>query len=996
MGTYPSCFNAYSQLDTTCKAVLTEKELNCNSYWAITSLNGVQYFKNLKQLNCGSTQLTSLPTLPKGLTKLNCNSTQLTSLPTLPTSLKTLSIQDNRFTTLPALPTDLEILNCGGNQIAQLSALPVNLKILNCGGNQLTSLPILPKGLTELNCDGNQLTSLPDLPTSLKTLSIGNNHFTTLPALPVNLKILNCGSNQLTSLPLLPKDLIELNCDGNQLTSLPLLPKGLMELGCSGNQLTSLPILPKRLITLWCNGNQITSFSTLPDDLKNLNCENNLLISLPSLPKKLEKLDCAYNKLIALPTLPDSLVELQCYVNQLKNLPALPKSLTQLWCSSNQLKNLPALPISLMYLNCSENQLQSLPALPKNLTGLLCDHNPNLSCLPYLPSKLNSLSLDSMAITCLPNKPKEIVNTYPIYPHLTQVCNAYAALNGKVYLDDNGNNCYDSGERLLPDFVIRTLPINEFSAQTYSNANGYNILVNANVRGAEIINLDTSTFVLTTSIYNFKPRRGDTIGYNFGLRPRKNTKYVTIPDPIFRKYLKHIHPTCLNALEQLDTTCKAVLSDTAFDCSWGVSNLEGIRYFKNLKYLNCWMNKLTHLPNLPLGLTHLICDQNELTSLPTLPVGLKFLHCPGNMITHLPTLPTTLGQLYCNQNRLTTLPALPTSMTILVCDQNQLKTLPTLPINLEYLHCTSNQLTCLPTLPASLTELQCGGNPNLAHLPYLPNKLSVLGLDSTAITCLPNRPGNKPYFPTNIPICTDLTKVNNGYAHLRGKVFLDANKNNKYDKGEPLLPNFIIKVLPATKIPIEFYSDNTNGYDVVIDSSVRSIEFVNTYPNAFTLKKSSYNFVPIRGQNHIYDFALYPTNIATLESEVNHHWNMPSEIKGTVFNVGSTNPKPKIVIHVSRGWVVDSIKPIGGVIQGDSVIWQETTPFAFFEKRCFSVWVTGSEASLKYPYCFRLTTQISNTAPVVNNKNFQETCTNTIPYFEYEFLPSSLDTIKDK
>jgi Leucine-rich repeat (LRR) protein len=289
MATNAFCFNASNQMDTTCSLIGLFVELDVSSKM-IGSLEGIQYLKNLKELNCSYNQLTSLPSLPSSLTNLNCIWNQLSSLPSLPSSINGLVCFNNQLRSLPSLPSSLNYLNCENNQITSLPSLPSSLVVLECGLNQLTGLPILPSSLQRLYCFGNQLTSLPSLPSSLGAIWIQNNQLSSLPSLPSSLRLLHCYGNKLSSLPSLPSSLGELNCSENQLSSLPSLPSSLRVLYCSNNQLSSLPSLPSSLQRLYCFGNQLTNLPSLPSFLFGLNCANNPLNCLPILPNRLDEL----------------------------------------------------------------------------------------------------------------------------------------------------------------------------------------------------------------------------------------------------------------------------------------------------------------------------------------------------------------------------------------------------------------------------------------------------------------------------------------------------------------------------------------------------------------------------------------------------------------------------------------------------------------------------------------------------------------------------------
>ena len=230
----------------------------------ISDLTGLRYFTYLRNLNCSSNNLSSLPTLSNVLTSLFCNNNQLTALPTLPSTIQTLYAGSNKFngqlsiTGKPNLTTldvsnntMITILNCSGNALTSLSYYGCTaLKNLNCSSNNLSSLPTLPIGLTNLYCNNNKLTSLPDLPDGLT--------------------VIDCSYNQLTSLPMLPSDISSLNVRGNLFTTLGIWGRTklkyldcsscskLTTLDCANNALTSLNIANcPALSVLQINNNQL-------------------------------------------------------------------------------------------------------------------------------------------------------------------------------------------------------------------------------------------------------------------------------------------------------------------------------------------------------------------------------------------------------------------------------------------------------------------------------------------------------------------------------------------------------------------------------------------------------------------------------------------------------------------------------------------------------------------------------------------------------------------
>ena len=159
--------------------------------------------------------------------------------------------------------TELTNLECWGNAITSLD-LSQNTKLENliCEGNQLTSLELSENTELEwLVCSDNQLTSL-DVSgcTKLTDLFCNDNHLTSLDVSGcTELTDLFCKDNHLTSLDLSKNTELEhLDCNNNQLTSLDLSANtGLQYIDCSANQIgekameafvASLPVYESHMV----------------------------------------------------------------------------------------------------------------------------------------------------------------------------------------------------------------------------------------------------------------------------------------------------------------------------------------------------------------------------------------------------------------------------------------------------------------------------------------------------------------------------------------------------------------------------------------------------------------------------------------------------------------------------------------------------------------------------------------------------------------------------
>lgn len=136
--------------------------------------------------------------------------------------------------------------------------------------------------------------------------------------------------------------------------------------------------------------------------------------------------------------------------------------------------------------------------------------------------------------------------------------------------------------------------------------------------------------------------------------------------------------------------------------SENLTYLPDLTRFKKLKRLHCNENNFKYLPYLPDNIELLDCELNQLICLPNLPKKLKFLYCTNNNLTSLPTLPDTIEILDCKFNQLTYLPELPENLKNLDCGNNNLTSLPDLPANLNNLICRCNKIKYLPNLPEKI------------------------------------------------------------------------------------------------------------------------------------------------------------------------------------------------------------------------------------------------------------------------------------------------------
>jgi uncharacterized repeat protein (TIGR01451 family) len=445
-------------LDTTSVLVTSAYSINCSG-WGIQSLEGIQYFDSLTNLDCSVNYLDSLNQLPIKIKFLDCSKNNLGSFNSLPDSIIYLFCQYNQLTHLPAIPNNLISLKCSRNQLTSIPALPSALIELFCDSNLISSLPVLPTKLSRLKCDHNLLQSLPALPSELLTLHANNNALTSIPVLPDSILALNISYNQIINLPsTLPELLRYLYVDSTGISSLPKLPDSLISFSCTNNySLDSLPILPTNLYSLYVAN---CSFS-----------------NIPTLPTKLDELGLDGNHLSSLPTLPPKLRVLFCQVCHLDSLPPLPDSLEVLYCTFNNLTFLPHLPSSLNILNCTFNLITELPNIPDSLQDLEISNNP-ISCMPPIKS-LKRLWWEHTSISCLANSIQFPTNA-EIYPAIDTLplcqpssgCPVNWSITGNIFHDLNNNCLKDSGEQNVKNVPVYLDSMNVHLQSCFTNEKG--------------------------------------------------------------------------------------------------------------------------------------------------------------------------------------------------------------------------------------------------------------------------------------------------------------------------------------------------------------------------------------------------------------------------------------------------------------------------------------------------------------------------------------------
>ena len=169
----------------------------------ISNLSGLQFFPNLKVLNCSHNRLTKLDVSENTvLQELVCWENQLTSLDVSQnTALQELACFENQLTSLDVSQNPaLQKLNCGHNRLTSLDVSKnTELTYLKCSYNRLTELDVSKNTeLTYLDCGYNRLTELDvSQNTKLTALYFVSNKITSLQADNcTNLTVIFTGSNK--------------------------------------------------------------------------------------------------------------------------------------------------------------------------------------------------------------------------------------------------------------------------------------------------------------------------------------------------------------------------------------------------------------------------------------------------------------------------------------------------------------------------------------------------------------------------------------------------------------------------------------------------------------------------------------------------------------------------------------------------------------------------------------------------------------------------------
>lgn len=278
--------------------------IDCNSR-NITSLKGIEKFKNITELICYSNLLNYLILNEnKKLTKINCYNNKITAINIIDNTALTELICANNYLDFIDTSNNVILKSLYSSQNQYLSNLDLTnntaLELLYVSSTALTSLNLTQnKSLISLDISWNPIANINlNENISLELLSVGMTQIINLDlSKNIKLKNLYCFDNlQMTNLDVSKNiELVELNCPRNSFANLDVSKNILLQkLYCQENQLTSLNVNTNILLKEFsCFGNKLTNIdisknpalallSVRDNQLNTLNVKNgtNNLISI--------------------------------------------------------------------------------------------------------------------------------------------------------------------------------------------------------------------------------------------------------------------------------------------------------------------------------------------------------------------------------------------------------------------------------------------------------------------------------------------------------------------------------------------------------------------------------------------------------------------------------------------------------------------------------------------------------------------------------------------
>lgn len=598
------------------------KELNLSGL-GISNLKGIEFFPNLKKLDCSDNKITHLNVSQNTkLTELNCQNNQLVQLVVTGCSA-------------------LYSLHCNDNQLQELNVSDLtNLTFLICSNNKLTTLNLENNTkLISILCSDNLLTSLKIKTCSyLTVLNVFNNKF----------KGDNIG-DFITNLPSVTVGELFFCKDFNSSTDNAMtLAQAKSIKDNKGWTVKMKPLVGD----IWIDYPGLDATYINEDNFPDENFRNYVSSNFDSNNDKFLTVDERYEATainvdgksisslqgIELFT---NLTKLECNNNKLQTLDVRNnKSLKELYCSQNKLTELNVKNNQkLIVLSCFDNQLTELDlSWNTELENLSCGRNKLTSLSVKNNTKLATLDIEGNSITgtamgdlvvSLPYRTStgdgvfhvsNSENTTDNEMTWNQVYRAtYKGWQVMYWVGDGwvsypGSDAIEINETNFPDENFRA-----YVAQESIDANQDGFLNPQEI--ADVTGIDVSS-----------------------------KKISNLTGIGFFTALTYLNCN-VNSLTSLDVSNNTAL--TRLDC--GINSLTSLDVSQNtaLMTLYCGGNSLTSLDvSNCKALTYLNCSGNSLTSLEVSNnTALEMLSCSGNSLTSLDVSNNTaLTELYCYGN----------------------------------------------------------------------------------------------------------------------------------------------------------------------------------------------------------------------------------------------------------------------------------------------------------------------------------------------------------
>lgn len=613
----------------------------------ISNLKGIEFFPNLKNLDCSNNNITHLNLSQNTkLTKLNCQNNQLVQLVvTGCTELTSLDCSQNQLPSLDVSnQTKLQTLNCSNNKLTTLNLENnTNLhSILDCSDNLLTSLKIKTCSyLTVLNVFNNKFKgdNIGDFITNLPSVTVGQLMFC---------KDINSSTDNAmtwTQAKSIKDDkgwTVKMNLGGTIWIDYPGLDatyinednfpdenfRNYVSSNFDSNNDLFLTTEERYAVTaINVDGKSISSLQgvELFTNLTKLECNNN----------NLQTLDIRYNK---------ALKELHCSQNKLTELNVKNnQKLIVLSCFDNQLTEL----------DLSWNtELENLSCGRNKLTSLSVKNNTKLATLDIEGNSIKGIAMTDL-VASLPNRTStgdgvfrvsNSENTTDNEMTWNQVYRAsYKGWQVMYWVGDGwvsypGSDAIEINETNFPDENFRA-----YVGQESIDANKDGFLNPQEIADVTVIDVKGKEISDMTGI-----------GFFTALTELK------------------CNSNSLTALDVSDNTALTVLW-----CNNNSLSSLNVSNNKALTKLYCYSNSLTSLDvSNNKALKMLYCHSNSLGSLyVSNNTALTILECSHNSLISLDVSENTeLTNLYCNNNSLTSLDVSNnTELTVLYCFGNAIR-----------------------------------------------------------------------------------------------------------------------------------------------------------------------------------------------------------------------------------------------------------------------------------------------------------------------------------